>query len=59
MTDEQRKWGVAVVVLGVTLATLAEFPTTEPLAVALVWAVAISVTMVHGEAALAEIRKAV
>lgn len=45
--------------LGVTLAVLAEFPETEPLAVALVWAIAITVTMTYGTAAGAEVRRIV
>lgn len=51
------RWVVGLTVLGVTLATLAEFPQTEPFAVALAWACATSVTFAYGADALDAINK--
>lgn len=42
---------VGVLVLWGTLAVLAEFPTTEPLAVTLVWLIAVGVMVRHGDEA--------
>lgn len=53
------KWVAGLVVLGITLATLAEFRETEGFAVALGWAVAITTTFAYGEQAAATINKAV
>ena len=49
---------VGVAVLWGTLAVLAEFPTTEPLAVALAWSVTVGVLYVYGDDAYRNLSEA-
>lgn len=57
--SDNARWVIALAALGVTLATLAEFPQTEPLAVALAWACATTVTFAYGPQALDALNKVV